>query len=76
MLIRKNLEFSPRPSVCPSVRPQRGFSESLHYFLVSRRSRLRPKESRPSVRPYVRPSVRPSGNIFEPVYSIFMKLGS
>ena len=28
------------------------------WFLVSRRSRLRPKESRPSVRPYVRTSVR------------------
>ena len=32
MLIRKNLEFSPRPSVRSSVRQQRVFSESLHYF--------------------------------------------
>ena len=32
MLIRKNLEFSPRPFVRSSVRSQRVFSESLHYF--------------------------------------------
>ena len=40
----------------------------LETFLVSRRSRLRPKESRPSIRACVRTYVRAFGNIFEHVH--------
>ena len=34
MLIRKNLEFSPRSSVRSSVRQSQPFSKSVHYFFL------------------------------------------
>ena len=52
------------------VRRKRKIATDLQ-FLVSRRSRLRPKESHASVRA----SVRTCGNIFELVHSVFVILG-
>ena len=34
MLIRKNLEFSPRSSVRSSIRSFRTFSKTVHYFFL------------------------------------------
>ena len=42
MLIRKNLEFSPRSSVCPFVRSSGNISKSVHYFFLKICSYFRP----------------------------------